>query len=270
MYENIPMYHASDAIKDRTSISCVQTVYNEEHVSGPLHWHDYYSLDIITDGSGTHSINGKHLTTKKGDLILTTPTDIHNFQTEETLYMCTFLFTDSVVDKKYFYALKHPHTAHLTEDELRSVLTYFSEIKKSNEKLRSHPDDSLETDTVKLNLSLLLILLAKKIGKTEQTASSKISDLLQYLNMHFREPLTVERVAKNAGLTPAYFSTWFKKNVGMSFVEYINSLRIDYAVSMIKQGHTIIDSCYASGFGSLSHFNHTFKSKLGVSPREYK
>ncbi len=269
MYENLPMYQANKAIKDRTNVSCVRTIYNAEHPQGPLHWHDYYSLDIVLEGTGTHNINGMQYTTSRGDLILTTPTDIHNFYSDAFLDMSTLLFTDSVVDRKYRYAIQRACTVHLSEIELSSALNCYREIETANCNLRLC-DNELEFDTVNLNLTLILILLAKKNGKAKQTTGNKTGDLLQYLNMHFREPLSVEKAAQVAGLTPVYFSTWFKKSVGMSYVDYINNLRIDYAVSLIKQGHSIIDSCYASGFGSLSNFNHTFKKKLGVSPKEYR
>ncbi|MBQ4086624.1 MAG: helix-turn-helix transcriptional regulator [Clostridia bacterium] len=269
MYENIPMYSANMAIRDKTNISCIKTVYDSPHPSGPFHWHDYYSLDIITGGTGIHNINGKEVIPVRGDLILTTPTDIHNFRSDTCLDMSSVLFSDSVVDKKYLYAIQNACSVKLSESELASALNCYREIEAANLKLRES-DDDLEVDTVNLNLTLLLILLAKKIGKPEVVSGNKVTDLLQYLNMHFREHLSIEKAAQAIGLTPAYFSTWFKKNVGMSYVEYLNNLRIDYAVSMIKRGHSIIDSCYASGFGSLSHFNHTFKNKLGVTPKEFR
>lgn len=269
MYENIPMYSANMAICDKTNISCKKTVYDSLHPSGPLHWHNYYSLDIVTEGTGVHDINGKEFIPITGDLILTTPTDIHNFRSDSYLDMSSILFTDDVVEKKYLYAIQNACTVKLTENELSSALNCYREIESANIKLREC-DNELESDTVKLNLTLILIMLAKKIGKPEEVSGSKVTDLLQYLNMHFREPLSIEKAAQVIGLTPAYFSTWFKKNVGMSYVEYLNNLRIDYAVSMIKRGHSIIDSCYASGFGSLSHFNHIFKQKLGVTPKAFR
>lgn len=270
MYQNLPMYRAKDAIRDQMNISFFSTNYEENYLACPMHWHDYYSLDIIAEGSGIHHINGKDVLVKTGDVTLTTPTDIHAYSCENRLITHSVLFTDSAVLQKYRYIIQSARSVSLSGDEQLAAVMHMSEINKSNLILKSHPDAQLEKDTVSLNFCLLLLLFAKKAGKTNPVTTNNVTELIQYLNMHFREPLTIEKAAKVAGLTPAYFSVWFKKHVGMAYIDYINDLRIDYAVSLIKQGHTILDSCYASGFGSLSNFNHTFKKKLGVTPKQYK
>ena len=55
-----------------------QNVLNQNH---PLHQHDFYEIEYITEGSGTHLINDKSYSVQKGDLLFITPMDFHGFET---------------------------------------------------------------------------------------------------------------------------------------------------------------------------------------------
>ena len=48
----------------------------------PLHQHDFYEFEYITDGEGIHTVNDKSYEIKKGDLIFITPMDFHGFETK--------------------------------------------------------------------------------------------------------------------------------------------------------------------------------------------
>lgn len=72
-------------------------------------------------------------------------------------------------------------------------------------------------------------------------------------------------------MSPDYFGHYFKKEVGASFLYFVNLYRISKAEEMLLQTHnSISDIAMMTGFRSLSQFNRTFKSITGISPREFR
>ncbi len=67
----------------------------------------------------------------------------------------------------------------------------------------------------------------------------------------------------------AYFCRYFKKATGMTFSQYLNHRKIDNAVKLMKQRQNlpITDVAFACGFGSIRHFNKTFKELTGYAPK---
>lgn len=105
-------------------------------------------------------------------------------------------------------------------------------------------------------------------GNTEQLMGIKRAIL--YLEMHFKEKITLSQLAEQAGYNPNYFSELFRRTTGETYIEKLNDLRANYACTLLANGSSVYDACFASGFGSLSNFLTIFKAKCGCSPSQYK
>ena len=103
--------------------------------------------------------------------------------------------------------------------------------------------------------------------RTEQL--SGIKRALLYLEVHFKERIDLETLAREAGFHPMYFSSIFKKATGESYVQRLNHLRLEYAATLLANHYSVSYACFESGFGSFSNFFTSFKKKYGISPKEY-
>lgn len=93
----------------------------------------------------------------------------------------------------------------------------------------------------------------------------------QYVAEHYREALTLEQVSAVAGLSPAYLSTVFKKNTGMTFLEFVSKSRMDKAKQLLKEtDRTVADICVAVGYNDVRYFTKTFTKYTGLKPNEYR
>lgn len=98
-----------------------------------------------------------------------------------------------------------------------------------------------------------------------------IKKAIQYISLHFSEPLTLEEVARQVHLNAAYFSTMFKHSTGSSFKEYLNMVRIEESKRLLANSdYTIIDIAIAAGFEDQSYFSKVFKKYTGLTPRQYR
>ena len=92
-----------------------------------------------------------------------------------------------------------------------------------------------------------------------------------HINSHFKSTLTLSQAAEQAGMSVSSLVRCFKKKTGMTFVDYVNSLRLSHASGLLKENRlSLLDVALSSGFNSQSHFNRVFKKKYGVTPGDHR
>ena len=98
-----------------------------------------------------------------------------------------------------------------------------------------------------------------------------LEPMLAYIhdNSHLR--LTLPMLARHIGITESYCSKYIKQHTGLSFVEYLNAVRINNAQRMlIYSDMSISETMEKSGFSSVQTFNRVFKQQTGRTPLEYR
>lgn len=93
-----------------------------------------------------------------------------------------------------------------------------------------------------------------------------------FMRDNFTNPdLMLKTVADYVGFSEKYFSTRFAKECGCTFINYLNDLRIKRAQELLVQTDMkIYEISEAVGYSSVEHFNHMFKKKLCISPKDYR
>ena len=95
----------------------------------------------------------------------------------------------------------------------------------------------------------------------------QLREIVGYLGEHFTEPLSLPEVASHFGLSPQYFSTFFRENFGRTFTQHINSLRIEQAARLLRETDLpVMEVGFSVGFDNFSYFIKRFRSVYGVSP----
>lgn len=98
-----------------------------------------------------------------------------------------------------------------------------------------------------------------------------VQEALKYIHDHFRERLTLEKVAAQVFVNPKYFSHVFKRETGVAFTEYVINLRIDYACQLLsKTNYPAYRISFESGFSDPSYFNRVFCSRMSMTPQAYR
>ncbi|MCI5649921.1 MAG: PocR ligand-binding domain-containing protein [Fusicatenibacter sp.] len=94
---------------------------------------------------------------------------------------------------------------------------------------------------------------------------------IRYISKNFTRNLTLDEVAEQVHLNPAYFSTLFKQSTGSSFKEYLNMVRVEESKRLLSNtDYSIIDISLATGFGDQSYFSKVFKKYTGMTPKQYR
>ena len=99
----------------------------------------------------------------------------------------------------------------------------------------------------------------------------RIKRITTVLDEEYRNPPAIEQLAEDVGLSASRLAHLFRENTGTSIQGYILERRLKAAGMLLLQTHERISQiAYSVGFGDVSNFNHAFKRRFGMSPRQYR
>lgn len=94
---------------------------------------------------------------------------------------------------------------------------------------------------------------------------------LRYLEVHFAGPLRLEDAAREAGMSVSCFARYLKSQTGLTFVAYLNALRIAKARDLLRSTPaSMLQIALACGFSNQAHFNRVFRKVVGTAPGVYR
>lgn len=99
----------------------------------------------------------------------------------------------------------------------------------------------------------------------------KMKKINDYIIENCHRDVGIEEVAKKFNYNASYFSRFYKKFMGITFTEYVNSVRLEMAYKKLRDtDETILDIAYNSGFSTVKTFYNVFKKNYGLSPQQYR
>ncbi|MBE6632550.1 MAG: helix-turn-helix transcriptional regulator [Ruminococcaceae bacterium] len=244
---------------------CHRDILRRPHaMSIHFHWHEH--LEFLRGISGTAYIGAHHSVLNEGTVVTVNTGEPHNGYTDtEAVYDCLIV-----------------NISFCRENGIDPDSLYFSPCTDDPEAARLHKEacEAFRTEgsmrvirTRHAVLSFLLYLCEKHSRLREaytDSSSDAVKEALRYIRNHFSEQISLDDAASAAGLSKYYFAHRFKQITGQSFVSYLNSIRCDKAVSLLKEGTSVAQVCFECGFCDPAYFSRIFKKIVGVSPSSIK
>ncbi len=119
-------------------------------------------------------------------------------------------------------------------------------------------------------LYLDFIIRIRNVQRNQEKYSIQIKKVINYIQNHLNEHLTLDRVSQEVDMNPKYISHTFKKETGVAFTEYIHKKRIEEAQQLIQfTEYSILDIAFYLGYCNQSYFSRQFKRFVGLTPKQY-
>jgi AraC-like DNA-binding protein len=241
----------------------------------PYHWHEELELIHIISGTFHVTINETTRNAVPGDILLVNSGGLH-----DCVYEC-LVFPVSLLSSQTYASefLNRLDRQDLILDE------YFpagddTAIHSLLERLFALMQDSDEGGKLQC-LGLLYQFMGLLLQDRRYTASDKsdlsthrniylLKNVLNYIEAHYTEKITLHELARTAGMSSKYFCHFFSEMTGRTPIDYVNYYRVERACCLLAGiGHSITDIAMLCGFNDVSYFTRAFKKYKGISPGQY-
>lgn len=260
--------------------NCPFTISVEDISKENSHFHNKLELFLILRGEMTYVLSGTQYHLGEKDFIFSNPYEIHSIRQASADCKVVLIKIDLSSFKKLLSSEESIYFQWEETDNNRSSEQY----KKIVDCIRKILTFATNQESAFLayiyqNILEILILLLKnhhtsaknKLSSQKLQQTKKSSEIMEYLNEHYMEPITLNTVAKNLYLSAPYVSKIFKDSFHVGFLEYLNHLRIQK--SLYSVGYTneyILDIAIANGFNNTKTFSRIFRQEMGMTPTEYR
>lgn len=164
-----------------------------------------------------------------------------------------------------FYFLLMRLQSRVSDDVFKPLIDKVSELPHRIASLHT-PEDAYDLlDT--LFCEWCELIQRNQIPKTQKL----MSDIKAYIDSHYADPaLSLQELAQHFALSDAYLSRAFKECMDVNIMSYVEQVRINCALPLIKEGHTFDAIAHEVGFDNTYRFRNAFKRVTGVLPSQYR
>ena len=250
----------------------------------PVHQHDFYEVYYFIGGSVEYSVEGRTYELKSGDLLLINPLELHqpriapDQQDYERIvlwinknYLSELCFNKTSLTR-CFDSSQPDHTNLLRPTKIQQ--TYISAM--LDELITENTSDGYAVEIASEAILLRFLVELNRLTidsssalRKDEASSSIIPDVLEYINKHFCEKLTLNEIADEFFVSKYYLSHAFNNVVGTSVHRYIVLKRLIHAKQMLLSGIKSTTAATNCGFNDYAGFYRAFTAEYGVTPTEF-
>lgn len=250
----------------------------------PVHQHDFYEVYYFIGGSVEYSVEGRTYELKSGDLLLINPLELHqpriapDQQDYERIvlwinknYLSELCFNKTSLTRCFDSSIPD-HTNLLRPTKIQQ--TYISAM--LTELINESKNDSYAVEIASEAILLRFLVELNRLTidsssalRKDEASSSIIPDVLEYINKHFCEKLTLNEIADEFFVSKYYLSHAFNNAVGTSVHRYIVLKRLIHAKQMLLSGIKSTTAATNCGFNDYAGFYRAFTAEYGVTPTEF-
>ncbi|MCY6957645.1 helix-turn-helix domain-containing protein [Clostridium brassicae] len=244
------------------------------------HFHDWIQIIYILSGSLEFFDNNKALYLEENDFVVVNPMSIHSTRnikgnTAILLQIPVSFLKKFVPDvRKYRFKVDTKSEDKCVQKKLMHIRTILKDLFSAYE----FKTEGYVFLCYSLVFELIYILIHSFSYKIDEAALLKseknqlrMHTIMEYVNEHYKENMTLSEIAEVVHLNKIYFSRFFKQQTGITFLEYLNTVRIEHVYrDLINTDYPIKEILEKHRFYNYKLFMRMFKHTYGCTPRELR
>ncbi len=290
----IPYYESEQLPNSKSSVSlCLlaSSGQNNEDYHVAPHWHTSVEILYFLQDSATVCVGSSYYNVKSGDLIIINAGEVHSVSGDQ--YKTPTHFVLRVIPELLYISGNDSFEANYLLPFTISGLTQHRVISKDH--LRDSPVVPLMNEvysefhskpfgyelSIQANISKIFLWILRywqsqgmqiqQLFLHNSQDYTRLKKLFKYVQNHYHEPIHVSDMADLCNMNYSYFSRYFKKLTGKTFVEYVNYIRLTEAEKLLLTTNlNVTQIAFSTGFSSASYFIKIFKKHRGLSPNKMR
>jgi len=263
------------------------TVFSREKTefNFPLHNHEDMEVNLILNAAGAQRIVGDHIgELDDSELVCVGPNLAHGWFTHHCkskfIKEVTIQFHKDLFDERFLSRNELVNIRNMFENSKRGLMFQKVAIESIAPRIlalehKNGFDSILELLSIINDMSLYrdVRLLSDLSFTVDQfnSNSRRIENVFKFMNTNFSKQITLGDVAAIAHMTKTSFSRFIKQRRGYSFVESRDEIRLGHVSKMlIDTSNSVAEIAFKCGFNNMANFNRLFKSKKGLTPKEFR
>ncbi len=242
-------------------------IWDRDFLTFPPHFHDSIEIEFINSGSTTFIQDSHEYILNAGDCCISMPNQPHSFRDNGAVHAHVFIFPRSSAHA-YPEIISSTPECPVIRDALDdpTIKALYNEIR-----FYHYFKGPFHEQIIDGAFTAMLgeFFTRMKFTRTQKNAVTNEQRIISYCSEHYKEPISLDSVAKHTNVSKYHISHIFSQKLLMKFPVFINSLRIEEACRRIKNGESITESALNSGFSSIRSFNRAFYSIRGMTPSEF-
>ena len=248
----------------------------------PLHWHPEMEIIRVREGQFDLHLNRNSYRLDSGDVAIINPGTLHSGEPHDCQYDCAVFKADMLCPDATSVVRQYlgPIVTHSEAiDEYLPLIAYprISALVEQLFALLGTPTDQYELAVFSFLYQLLHecyrcgIVGVHTPRRTQQKQLDQLTSLLQWIDDHYTEHVTLTQLSEVAGINEKYLCRFFKQYTQFTPIDYINHLRIEKAAEDIRARRlSITEVAFTHGFNDSGYFCKLFRRVMGMSPSEYR
>lgn len=248
------------------------------------HWHREFQFCLVTTGTVAFWVQGRQLTLPAGQGLFINSNVLHMAkpETPDAAYCCIDIlpsllcgFPGSLLDVSLITPLSADASLPLFRfsgetPESREALALLEKIRQlSHRKTTGYP---------LMVTGLLMELLGRMLSMLDAAPAapkedmSRLRSVLQFIDQHYTEHITLSQCADLAGLSGSEFCRQFKRAMHCTLTGYIRQVRLQKSAAelLLHPEKSVSQIAYATGFSTTSYFISQFRAATGKTPLAYR
>ena len=240
-----------------------------------LHSHPYYEMYFLIEGKRQYLFEDKIAELEEGSVAVISPHTMHKTEggTFVRINVCFPADAVSELSREYLEELAKYISLHFSKENFAKIKEVLYELLALEEET-----DKEKTENKRILIEYLIYLMKSRgVGDARDAfvASGKMPStllhILKYLSSHFHEKVTLRDMSEMFFLSEVTLCHYFRKYLGVTFLEYLSQLRIARAKELLVTTKKSMEEIASEvGFGSANYFGIFFKKIVGISPLQYR
>ena len=243
-----------------------------------FHYHNSYEIYYLCEGTRKILVQDRIYEIAPGDVVMFRPNVFHRSMSTGTHTRYNVEFTEGFIANYFTEAARAPmlkcfdsEFIRLSEEERKEFNVLFEKMQ------REYNGGGRFYITLAGILSLLCdaaerhVCTQSSAGETESKATKKLRPIISYINANYVDVSSIEEIAGACYLNKSYMCRLFKREMGITVVEYLNNIKIQQACELLRNtDESLTDIAMSCGFSGASYFGQQFKKSMGRTPSEFR